>query len=368
MSAIVRVGLLLVLGLVVLARGLVYLNDRLAEASRPTPAAAAPAAAAPATPRPVGSPSAEALPAVVPLTPPTDDQMLSLQLTVGDELVATLNALRQHTVTPALVEALDATAVRVPYPEIQRFVACHRARAAGAPLSMAFDALPVERHDVDWRRDSTACVLDVIAARADEDRERVIALFAERSLDMTVPATVAQTLVRLDPSTLPPVMTEAIATPSRRRDRLNAVKAAVAIGAAAKWPDQVALWLRDEQLDGAVLYALAERSDEASMRFLAREITDNPGSDAMQQMVERFRSKPGTLDLQLVAVAADPQAPSFARVHAAHLVGIYGGEEACRRLARLTRPDDPSVRAELDAAYGTIDRRLGPALRAEAQP
>ena len=360
MSALVRVAVLLVLGLVVLGRGLFYLNDRLATSQRPTyPAAGAAPAATP------GAPAAAAPAAPTPLPPPTDSQMLALQLARGDDLVRTLKALGAHAVTPELVQSLDATATREPYSEIQRFVACHKARADGAPLSQAFDALPAEPDDVDWHHDSTACVVDVIAARAEEDRERAIALFAARALESMGSSTVVRTLARLDPPELPAVLADALAQPQRRRHRINAATTAVAIGAAAKWPDLVDGWLGDEQLGGHVLQGLAARTDEASMRFLAREISASPRDPRLLGIAERSVLKPGTLDLQLAAVAADPEAASFARGHAAHLVGLYGGEDASRRLA-VVKADDPSVTTALTAAWTNIDQRFGPNLRGGA--
>ena len=172
-------------------------------------------------------------------------------------------------------------------------------------------------------------------------------------------STVVRTLARLDPPELPTEIAEALAQPARRRHRINAANAAVAIGAAAKWPALVDEWLRDEQLGGHVLQALAFRDDEASMRFLAREIAASPREDRLLRIAERFSMKPGTLDLQLAALAADPQAASFARGHAAHLVGLYGGEEASRRLAVVTA-DDATVTVALAAALHEYRPAPGP--------
>jgi hypothetical protein len=362
MSSLVRVALLLVLGIVLLGRGLVYLNDRLASAEH-QPDAAPPSApsAAPAVP----PAAATAVPA--PLPPPTDTQLLSLGMSRGDDLVYTLKELQHRAVTPELLHDLDATAAREPYPEIQRFVACHKARADGAPLSQAFDALPTDPDDVDWHHDAAACLVVVIAARAEEDRDRAIPILARRAIDngASISSPVVDALRRLDLAELPAVIAETADNPSRRYARVKAVEAAIALGAADKWPDRVDAWLRDDYLDGYVRQGLANRTDPASMTFLAREITASPRDESLLGIAGRFAMKPGTLDLSLAAIAADPQAPSFARAHAAYLVGLYGGPEAAKRLGPVSS-DDPTVRAALDTAFTTLDRRLGPSARAAA--
>jgi hypothetical protein len=371
MSAAVRVTLLLILGLVVLGRGLLYLDDRLASAGRPAPVSApapAPGSAG------ASSPSAAAPAPVVPrvLPPPTESQLLALRLGDPAARADALRDLRAHAVTPELLEALDDVMRQadIQYaPEVVRLVACHRARADGATLDVAFAGLPAEPWDVAWHHEGAACLVDVIAARAGEDPARATVVLAERAIHDPTPR-VREGLARLDLPALP----EAIAAaaddrgPAGRRHRVHAVEAAIAMDAVRKWPDRVHAWVEDPEglISATVVRALAARTDEASQAIVALEIATRPETGYLKALADQALLKPGTLDLGLASVAADPRHPAFARGNAALLVARQGGEEACRRLARIDATD-AAIRPDLDVAFASIDRRFGPKLRAEAR-
>ena len=374
MSAAVRVTLLLILGLVVLGRGLMYLDDRLASASRPAPAPAA-APAPVATPAGAPTPPAAATPApVVPsvLPPPTESQLLALRLGDPSARADALRNLRAHAVTPELLEALDDV-MRLAYiryaPEVVRLVACHRARAEGASLDVAFAGLPTEPRDVAFRHEGAACLVEVIAARAAEDPARAAAVLAERAIYHPTPR-VREGLARLDLAELPVPIAAAADDRSRagRQRRVRAVEAAIAMDAVRKWPARVHAWVEDPEdlIAATAVRALAARPDEASQAIVALEVASRPETSYVKALADHALWKPGTLDLGLAAVAADPRHPAFARGNAALMVAGKGGEEACRRLARID-VTDAALRPDLDAAFAAIDRRFGPQLRAEAR-
>ena len=366
MSSVIRVGLLLILGLVVLGRGLLYLNDRLASAGRPQPSApAAPSAGATTTPEP--APSPDASPAVLP--PPTERQLLALR--AGDPAARwdALVSLRKHAVTPELLTALDDVARQAAeFPEVVRLVTCHRARVEGVSLSVAFDGLPVEPRDVAWSHDGARCLIDIIAARAGEDPARAAGILAERAVRDRTPR-VREALARLDLPELPDALIEAA---DERRSyarlrRVAAVETAIAMGAAVKWPERAHAWVDDADalVSSAAVRALAAQPDEASQAIVAREVATRPDHGPIASVVDQAMARPGTLDLQLAALAADPRQPAFARGNAARIVGGRGGEEACRRLVRLQ--PDAAIEADLATAFRAIDQRFGAAFRAEAR-
>jgi hypothetical protein len=368
MSSVIRVGLLLILGLVVLARGLVYLNDRLASMGRSQPSAAASAAApSPAPSTPVPAPSEAALPAVLP--PPTERQLLALR--AGDPAARwdALVSLRKHAVTPELLGALDDVARQAAeFPEVVRLVTCHRARVEGVSLTVAFDGLPTDPHDVAWSHDGARCLIEIIAARADEDPSRAAGILAERAVRDRTPR-VRDALARLDLPELPDALIVAAddRRSSARLRRIAAVETAIAMGAALKWPDRARGWVDDADghVSSAAVRALAAQTDEASQAIVALEVASRPEHGPLASIVDQAMVEPGTLDLQLAALAADPQQPAFARGNAARIVAGRGGEEACRRLARVGA--DPAIDADLATAFQAIDQRFGAAFRAEAR-
>ena len=372
MNAAVRVTLLLILGVVVLGRGLLYLDERLASAGRPAPAAA-PAPAA--TPAAASTPASAAVPAPVApavLPPPTESQLLALSLGDPAARADALRDLRGHAVTPELLEALDGV-MRQPdiqyAPEVVRLVACHRARAEGASLDVAFAGLPADPHDVAWGHEGAQCLVDVIATRAAEDPGRAAPMLAERAIYDRSPR-VREPLARLDLPELPEVIANAAdeRKPSGRMRRVAAVETAIAMDAVRKWPERVHAWVEDPEdlIAATTVRALAARPDEASQAIVALEIASRPETGYLKALADQGLWKPGTLDLGLVGVAADPRHPAFARGTAARLVAGRGGEEACRRLARIDA-SDAAMRPDLDAAFAAIDQRFGSQFRAEAR-
>jgi hypothetical protein len=368
MSSVLRVGLLLTLGLVVLARGLVFLNDRLASFESPT-AATLQGPVAIKEPPGAHTPAASAAPATpAPLPPPTESQLLALRAGDPSARWDALVALRKHAVTPELLEALDDVAHKsADFPEVVRFVDCHRARADGASLDIALNALPADLEDVTWYHDAPTCLIELIAARAAENPARAAAVLSERAMDGTAPFAI-EALARLDLAELPEPLASVAddATRGRRMRRIHAIETAIAMDAARKWPDRVRRWVDDPLVGSTAVFALNRQSDEASLAVVAHEIAQRPDAGPLASIANLATRKPGTLDLHLAAVAADPQEPAFARGNAAILVAGQGGAEACRRLTRLDAAD-PAMQADLAAAFRTIDQRFGAGFRAEAR-
>jgi hypothetical protein len=276
--------------------------------------------------------------------------------------------LRRHTVTPEALDALDDLARRAAdLPEVLRFVACHRARAEGASVDVALAALPEDLRRVSWHHDAPACLIDVIAERAAEAPDRTAAVLAARAMADGSPAA-REALARLDLVELPAALAATADDSSlrRRMRRLHAVETAIAMDAARKWPDRVRRWVEDPDLDTIAVFALARRTDEASLAIVARELAMRADGGPLSSLTMLLAKKPGTLDLQLLAVAADPQQPAFARGNAALLVAGHGGADACRRLARLD-PADPAIQSDLATAFRRIDARFGARFRAEVR-
>ena len=172
MSAAVRVTLLLILGLVVLGRGLMYLDDWLASASRP---AAAPAPVA--TPAGASTPPAAATPApVAPSCAAAAHREPAPRASPGrsvgargcpaqpagarGDAAAPRGARRRHAPGLHPVRARSRAPGRVPSRPRRRRVARCRLRRGRIPPSP---------RDVAFRHEGAACLVEVIAALAAED-------------------------------------------------------------------------------------------------------------------------------------------------------------------------------------------------------
>jgi hypothetical protein len=358
---LLRIGLLLLLGLVLLARWLEHLDGRVSTSSRPQAVPitepnerprAAPAAR-------LEAPAATARPEVE-LPPPTAAQLDALGSADEDAIRDVLRQLPSHAPTPELDAALAAAAGRTRWPGLQRRMACLRARGAGMPLDDLFSALPPDPGDVAWRQEDTGCLVRAIAQRATEDPGRALAVLAPAAVSAPAPA-ILDGLAATDPSEMPPAIADALAPAQPRLRRSAAVEAAVAMGAAAKWPERVAAWLDDADrgLRLATLRALAARGDASSQALAARFIAENPGEDEARRLVEAPLRRPSALVPALVNVVHDEAAPPFARAVAARLVGEVGDEAACRLIAAVRAPDATLAPALADAAARTT-LRFGP--------
>ena len=355
------VGILPALGLVLVVRGVVYLqkNGGDSRGDRP-PVAAAGLGGVDAG----GDAAEEAEPdAADALEPPTPDEIAALESGDTDALTATLRSLRARAVTPAGLAALDLAERRTTDPDLLRQMACYRAREA-ASLDAAFSTLPQSAAtDVEWLEDGAACLVELIATRADELPERALPLLVERVL-IQDNGTILGGLAKLDPPQLPAPIAAEIATGAPTRSRRAALKAAVALGAAAKWPEQVEAWLGDSNRHIRLLVheALGNREDDASQTLAARAIANQPQDDEMTRRAAELIGRDTGFDRRLVAVAADTNESAEARANAAGIVAIHGGELACRQLVTITTTD-AELAPQLEVALRRADQRFQGRLR-----
>jgi hypothetical protein len=370
-----RVLLLLVAGLAVLGRGLQLYDARLTDLSRTRYPDAAEAYAREVAQAESGappvSPSAaiDAMPSrlpALPLPPATESHVAALLDGDPPRLAAALRVLRGHAVTPDVAVALDAARARTSAPDLLRLIACHQGRHDGAPLEPVFAALPdAAPSDAVWNQEGTSCLVEVIAARAGESPALATPVLVDRVLESASPA-VLLALADLDLPALPPRLADAIDDRTRPRTRQVAVDAALALGAARKWPDRVRAWLDDpdREVRLQVLRALAAGPDDASLELAAAALAWEPGDDSVASLASSSLALRG-LDRALAGVAADGSQPAFARAQAAFLVSTAGGDAACRTVASV-RSDDATLAPELAAASGRIAARF-PAILAGGQ-
>ncbi len=360
MSPVFRVGLLLVLGLVLLARGMEYLNDRITAMSRPS----AKAIAAQASARAAEAAAAEGLTAEASPTSaasaPTDAQLHALQFGDSEAIDETLRELRAHGTTPQLQHALAAAAARATAPLQRRAIACLRGRDPATPLAVLVAELPSsDARNPAWRQDPTRCLVDAIAARAADDPVRTAPLLAECGL-VDDRLAITEGLRRLPPQPLPAAVAQALDHPDGYRGRLAAVRIAVSLGAAQTAPTVVAAALDDGDrgVREVVIRTLLARDDHASLSAAASALAASPGDDLLEALaVDRMRQG-ADFERHLAAVAADPAAPAFARAQAAHLVSHAGRELAARVVAALTSAD-ATLGPELGAAAQRVRQRFG---------
>jgi hypothetical protein len=293
------------------------------------------------------------------LPPPTAAELAALETGTIGAMGDALRTLAQRGVTPEGLSAVDAAARRTTDVELLRRVTCYRVRG-GASLDGAFSALPsTPVADAEWSSDGAACLLEAIAARASEMPGPSLHVLSDRALVQDTDAIVAG-LAQLDPAELPAPVVVALGGGVDHRTHRAAIRIAIALGAAAKWPERVDSWLEDP--DRVIrLHANAEllgQRDEASQRMAARAMAADPEDEELSRRAVEQIGKGRGFDRLLAAVAADSSAPAAARAHAADLVGKHGGEDACRVVTAI-QSREPELAPALADARTRIDQRFG---------
>jgi hypothetical protein len=296
------------------------------------------------------------------LPPPTEAELSALENGTPDAVREALRVLRGRDVTPAGLHAVEAVARRTTDVDLQRGALCYRVRG-GAPLDLAFAALPASpAADAEWSSDGATCLVEAIAARAAEAPERALPVLVDRALQQDA-TPILDGLAQLDPATLPAPVTDALAGPPESRARRAAIRVAIVLGAAAKWPDRVTESLEDPvRMIRLLAHAeLLRQPDEASRLLAARAIAADPADDELSRRAVEQIGRGDGFDRQLAAVAADTSLPAAARAHAADLVGLHGDAAACRVVAGIASTE-PVLAAGLAAARLRIDQRFGSTL------
>jgi hypothetical protein len=322
------------------------------------------AASEPARPAMVTEPVVQTEPEAAPaLPPPSESELAALENGPEDVMGEALRALRQRDVTPEGLRAIDFASRRTTDAELLRRATCYRVRG-DAPLETGFSALPTTpATDGEWKRDGATCLVEAIAARASEAPERALPLLVERGLLDDTDAIMAG-LAQVHADVLPAPVTEALDTAGPSPARRAAIRIAVALGAAEKWPERVATWLEDPDRS-LRLHAHAQllrQPDDASRRLAAQAIAADPADDELSRRAVEQIGKGDGFDRQLAAVAADPSQPAVARAHAADLVGLHGGPAACRFVAAIASAE-PVLASKLAEARLRIEQRFGSSLQ-----
>ncbi len=349
----IGVGLALAVTLGAALSGVIYSSGRSASSRVPAPVAAVPE----------GVPVAEhATEAATELPPPSEAELAALETGTPGAMGDALRTLAQRGVTPQGLYAVDLAARRTTDVELLRRITCYRVRG-GAALDGAFSALPARPvADAEWGGDGAACLLEAIAARASEMPGPSLRVLSDRALIQDTDGIVAG-LAQLDPEQLPGPVVAALDGGEDHRTHRAAIRIAIALGAAAKWPERVDSWLEDP--DRVIrLHASAEllrQRDEASQRLAARAIAADPADEELSRRAVEQIGRGDGFDRLLAAVAADASAPADARAHAAELVGRHGGADAGRVVMAI--PTEPALGPALAEAQARLDQRFGSSVK-----
>jgi len=294
--------------------------------------------------------------------PPTEIELAALEGGAEDAMADALSALRTREVTPDGLRAVAIASRRTANVELQRRATCYRVRG-GAPLAEAFSGLPTAPPiDGQWSTDGATCLIEAIAARAGDAPERALPLLLDRAFVDGTDA-VFDGLAQFNLPVMPVAVVEGLAPTAHPRSRRTAMRIAIALGAASKWPEQVGSWLedRDRSVRLFVHGELLRQHDDDARRLAARAIAANPTDDELGRRAIEQIGKGDGFDRQLAAVAEDASQPAAVRAHAAKLVATHGGAAACRVVVSVADAE-PGLSPDFAETRLRIDRRFGESL------
>ena len=140
--------------------------------------------------------------------------------------------------------------------------------------------------------------------------------------------------------------------------RSRGIAMAIALGAAAKWPDDVRAALdRDSTASGSAVRALASRDDRASHAILARHVARHPKDQELAMVARSAMANHRPMAVGLIDVARDAAESVEVRAHAAWLVSVEADQPQAIALAAIEAAD-PWLRSRLDEAVATVERRF----------
>jgi hypothetical protein len=314
----VRVIALVMLGVVLLWRGLQMWVDSW---SAPTAAPVTAAAPAPVPPSPPPPP---------PLPVATDEELRGLASSDPYIPIRTADLLLQRRVTPKLERDVDDALARQPGEDLESRLLCIKSRFENREtLEYMLRRFPRDdERALRWGVDrGVRCMLDAIASRIEEGPERIrdTIILGAFSDDGGVRETVLKAFRRTDFQLLPlPVLRQLNSElPHVRR---KAVNAAIALGAIRRTPEIVRRALIDEDRyvrDVAAVH-LALDADAEAARLLARALVEAPENPELLHAYREREQRHRDAAQAIAALAADEREPGELRTRASDLLVRLG--------------------------------------------
>ena len=343
---------MLIVGLVALARVIQWYFDPMLELDR-----ASAIAASTRPPPPTASRGRQ--PRMFPAATPEELALLdasdtSLQIKAGETLLA-------RAVTPELVATVDAKLRERTHPQVEALLVCLKSRFEGpGTLSFLLIRFPTRRDDFERRMSvDVSCMLDALVDRIAEDPERITAalLPAIYSSNATTRHKVTQAF-RLVDLPNPPAELAALGREPGEQLHRGAVAAAMALGALRYDSALVDRALRDPSLITVVAEDLRSNPHPNGARVLASVWVDRPSETAYGQLARAREGLLHDVSAALLEILRSPAAHESRRMAAAQHLGTLGEVGALRDLSALgeTIPSG-SLKTTVDEAIRELQER-----------
>jgi hypothetical protein len=348
-------ALALVLGLVLLAKGLQWFSASLRERARgprrPIPVASvAPQGKPPASPTPT------------PLPEPTQDEVQAL---------AARDLATRRTAAETLLKRGDSAAVQTAVASalanpanapLRDELLCLQARADGPEsIAIALRALPTDPRGFEYNWDvpkRQRCYVAALARQAEADPERIADALVPAVLSWSreVHETAVAGLVRCRLSRLPGRLEVLLKAPEDENRRF-AWRAALAIGIVDMAPERVERAMDDPVLQQSVRRHLVESPRVGAARVLALLAARDSGSDAaLREGLQLRESRLHDASAALVEIATSETHAPHERRRALELLAVLSEPGALVALEALRPTATPELATYWDACIEALNR------------
>lgn len=360
-------GLWLLLGLALLWQGLFWLDQYVYRVGRGKP---------PAPPVEAGQTNEQAastpMPATERLSPPSSLEIDTLSSANPYDRLDVARRLRERSVTPQLMVAVDAALASSPPPDLEAELRCLKSRFPGREtLDFILERLPDEESFDRNEVEVAGCFVAALADRTESDRGIVYGVLLRYAFHRfeEVRGEALRGLSRIEVSELPPLVLSKWRS-RHSEDRRRALDAALALGALRHSPGFIEAALGDRGSDWKAQKVLETDPSPEAGRIVARAYLKNPGTHSIKVLFRNRESWHLDVTPALVEVALDEKEAEPTRRSALEALQAYGDTGALPLLAPLADSPSESIRRAAGATLAELERklRLGRKPRMKALP
>ena len=362
MPSWLRLLLGVILGIVLLGRGLQWFNGYLDASQKPSYAAAT------TTPAAVPAPAAPAIPAAPAATP---EEIAALNTGAPPDRFKAVEVLERRGATPELLAALDTAIDDLPShatdsewwarDSFESHVVCLRGRLADDDVAdFASRHMPAGdpgSQSEEGRR--ATCLVKALAASSDVSdvsRDLLMRFLMSPTYERRSAALAGIKRWRFD--SMPAELREQFFAPSESRRRMG-VQAAAALGALEFEPEIFARALADPDngVRSTARATLCQAGTPTAARMLAMAVVERADGLRLLESL-RYDFKSGhTLWSAFAEIGGDEAEPEEQRARAIELLGMNGDRDQESAIQRLSQASSDVVRASAVAALAEHHRR-----------
>jgi hypothetical protein len=282
--------------------------------------------------------------------------------------------LMTRAMTAEVESAVDAAIARHPGTDVERRLVCVKARSQSAEtLEFLLARLPKDRRALDWTlAPDVACMLSGLAARADDDPERIVTALtpALYATNLSTRKLVHEAFRTVELEEIPTsLLIEAMTSGRDSHRQFMALDGVMALGAIRLNPEVVARALEDASLRQKVRQHLVTSTHPNAPRLIANAFAEHPQEHTLRQLVRDRENEMRDASAAFLEIVADDSQPEDKRAAAASTLEYLNEIGPLRELRKVLEDlDDGPVKTAVESAVAQLDMRQKHGARDRMRP